>query len=98
MALWIGLFALATYVFFALPIVAGVSRHVQLRFWYLLMLLSLAWALGLLSLFFREFPIRSLTISVENLFGCWATGFALASSGVYLLLLGSHRKAEHETL
>jgi hypothetical protein len=98
MALWIGIFALFSYLFFALPVVAGVSRHVQLRFWYLLMLLSLAWALGLLSLFFREFPIRSLTISVENLFGYWATGFALASSGVYLLLLRSHRKAEHETL
>lgn len=93
MALWIGVFALFSYLFFALPVVAGVPRAMQLRFWYLLMLLSLAWALGLRSLFFREFPIRSFAISVENLFGYWAIGYALASSGLYLLLLRSRRPA-----
>ena len=98
LALWIGVFALATYLFFALPVVARVPRHVQLRLWYLLMLLSVVWALGLLSLFFREFPIQTLAISVENLFGYWAIGYALASSGLYLILLRSRGRAEQKRL
>jgi hypothetical protein len=71
---------------------------VQLRFWYLLMFLSATWALGLLFLFFREFRIRTLAISVENLFGYCAIGYALVSSGCYLFLLRYRGRTEHETL
>jgi hypothetical protein len=91
MALWIGIFAIFTYLFFALPVVAGVPKHVQLRFWHLLMLISALWALGLLSLFFRESPIDMLITRDGGFFGYWGIGYAFAASGFYLLRLRPRR-------
>jgi hypothetical protein len=79
---------LLTYLMFVIP-VAGCCRAAwQLRFWYILVLASLAWSLLAVSLLFQTSPR-------EMLLGPWpAQGFpiwffecALLSIGIYLALL-----------
>jgi hypothetical protein len=94
LGVWIGLFALVSYLFFVLPVVAGTGRRMQLRFWYLLMLLSVAWALGLISFFCHQSPVSILTTPVENIIGYWAIAYALGASGLYLLLLRSRGRTQ----
>jgi hypothetical protein len=84
---WIGIFALFTFFFFALPIVTWVPTRLQLRFWYLVTAGSIGWAITLLSLFFHQSPIQILTVPVGSLFGIWAVCYAVASCGLYLLAL-----------
>jgi hypothetical protein len=84
---WIGVFALFTYLFFALPVVSLISVRTQLRFWFLIPLASVVWAVGLLSAFFRQSPVLLLTEQVGSIFGIWAVCYAVISSGLYLLAL-----------
>jgi hypothetical protein len=84
---WMGIFALFTLFFFALPIVTWVPPRLQLRFWYLMTAGSIGWAIALLSVFFRQSPIQTLTVPVGSLFGIWAVCYAVASCSLYLLAL-----------
>jgi hypothetical protein len=84
---WIGIFALFTLFFFALPIVTWVPARLQLRFWYLMAAGSIGWAIGLLSVFFHQSPIQTLTVPVGSVFGIWAVFYAVASCALYLLAL-----------
>ena len=84
---WIGIFALFTLLFFALPIVTWVPARLQLRFWYLMTAGSIGWAIGLLSVFFHQSPIETLTVPVGSVFGMWAVLYAIASCALYLLAL-----------
>ncbi len=88
LALWIGAFALFTFLSFAMPLTASVSARLQLRFWYLLITASVAWGLLLLALFLRESPLRMFTAPwPEFLLGIWVAAYAAGSCSIYLALL-----------
>ena len=86
---------LVTYIFFAVPIAACCRAEQQLRFWYLLVVVSLGWAALMTSLLFHASLREMLTPWPSPLFLIWFCECALVSMTCYLLLLRQAVKRVH---
>jgi hypothetical protein len=78
-----------SYALFVVPVVTLFSRRLQLRFGYVLVLLSLAWSSLLMRLLFQEWPWTALLREPADaaFFVSWFGGFTLCAVGLYLYWL-----------
>ncbi len=91
---WIAVFAAFTFVFFALPFLGFTSATWQLRRWYVLLALSIAWSLALGSFFSHESPVRMFTDGYPgNLLGFALVIYAGLAVAIYLLLLSQRLRS-----
>lgn len=88
MALYSLIVAGLSFLFFAAPLVSLLTRRLQLRFFYLIILLSLGCECALFHYFFREWPWAAFNEAWPSAFmPAWFLAFTIVAVGIYLLLL-----------
>ncbi len=100
LALYSFIVAGLSYLFFAAPLVLLLTRRHQIRFFYLIMFLSLACECAIFHYLFREWPWAAFSEPWPSAFmPAWFLGFTVTALGSYFILLWfSERSDKSESI